>query len=349
MDQSDLFLKACRRQPVPRTPVWFMRQAGRYMKEYRELRARHSLLELCQTPELAAQVTLQPIAKLGVDAAIIFADLLLPAQAMGMKLEFVEGEGPALSEAVRTAEAVRKLKKVKDGELSYVGDAIRIVRRELNGKAPVIGFSGAPFTVASYMIEGGASRNFVMTKQMMYQQPKIWHELMGKLVEVLSDFLRSQVDAGADALQIFDSWVGCLCPEDYRLYVLPHSQQLLRNVTSFSQKTPLIHFGTGTATLLELMREAGGDVIGADWRIGLQDAWQRVGHDVALQGNLDPVVLFGPIEKIREQVENILRAAEGRPGHIFNLGHGILPETPVENVQAVVEMVHQFPTGAAQA
>ena len=349
MDQSDLFLKACRRQPVPRTPVWFMRQAGRYMKEYRELRARHSLLELCQTPELAAQVTLQPIAKLGVDAAIIFADLLLPAQAMGMKLEFVEGEGPALSEAVRTAEAVRKLKKVKDGELSYVGDAIRIVRRELNGKAPVIGFSGAPFTVASYMIEGGASRNFLFTKQMMYQQPKIWHELMGKLVEVLSDFLRSQVDAGADALQIFDSWVGCLCPEDYRLYVLPHSQQLLRNVTSFSQKTPLIHFGTGTATLLELMREAGGDVIGADWRIGLQDAWQRVGHDVALQGNLDPVVLFGPIEKIREQVENILRAAEGRPGHIFNLGHGILPETAVENVQAVVEMVHQFPTGAAQA
>ncbi|MEE8177403.1 MAG: uroporphyrinogen decarboxylase [Acidobacteriota bacterium] len=347
MDQSDLFLKACRRQPVPRTPVWFMRQAGRYMKEYRELRARHSLLELCQTPELAAQVTLQPIEKLGVDAAIIFADLLLPAQAMGMKLEFVEGEGPVLSEAVRTAEAVRKLKKVKDGELSYVADTIRIVRRELNGKVPVIGFSGAPFTVASYMIEGGASRNFVMTKQMMYQQPKIWHELMGKLVEVLSDFLRSQVDAGADALQIFDSWVGCLCPEDYRLYVLPHSQQLLRNVTS--EKVPVIHFGTGTATLLELMREAGGDVIGADWRIGLQDAWQRVGHDVALQGNLDPVVLFGPLKKIREQVENILRAAEGRPGHIFNLGHGILPETPVENVQAVVEMVHNYPASAAQA
>ena len=346
MDHSELFLKACRRQPVPRTPVWFMRQAGRYMKEYRELRARYSLLELCQTPELAARITLQPVERLGVDAAIIFADLLLPAQAMGMKLEFVEGEGPALSDPVRTAEAVRKLRAVKDGELSYVGDTIGIVRRELQGKIPVIGFSGAPFTVASYMIEGGASRNFVFTKQMMYQQPELWHELMGKLTGVLSDFLRSQAAAGADALQIFDSWVGCLSPEDYRRYVLPHSQRLLRNVTS--EKAPVIHFGTGTATLLELMREAGGDVIGVDWRIGLQDAWQRVGHDTAIQGNLDPVVLFGPMEKLREQVENILRAARGHPGHIFNLGHGILPGTPVENVRAVVEMVHNFPAGTAE-
>ncbi len=341
MGHSELFLKACRRRPVPRTPVWFMRQAGRYMKEYRELRARYSLLELCQTPELAAQITLQPVERLGVDAAIIFADLLLPAQAMGMKLEFVQGEGPVLSDPVRTAEAVRKLRGANDGELSYVGDTIGIVQRELQGKIPVIGFAGAPFTVASYMIEGGPTRNFIFTKQMMYRQPELWHELMGKLTGVLSDFLQSQAAAGADALQIFDSWVGCLSPEDYRLYVLPHSQRLLRNVTS--QKAPVIHFGTGTATLLELMREAGGDVIGVDWRIGLQDAWQRVGHDAAIQGNLDPVVLFGPMEKLREQVENILRAARGHPGHIFNLGHGILPGTPVENVQAVVEMVHNFP------
>ena len=339
-DSSDLFLRACWRQPVERTPVWFMRQAGRYLKEYRELRARYSLLELCQTPELAAQITLQPIEKLGVDAAIIFADLLLPAQAMGLKLEFAEGEGPLLSDPVRTAEAVRQLREVSDGELSYVAEAIRIVCRELNGKVPLIGFSGAPFTMASYMVEGGGSRNFVQTKHMMYQHPELWRELMQKLVKVLSEFLKSQVAAGAKAVQIFDSWVGCLCPEDYRTYVLPYSRELLANAASTG--VPVIHFGTGTATLLELMSQAGGSVIGVDWRIELTDAWQRVGQDVAVQGNLDPVVLLGPRQKIRERVEHILRSVAGRPGHIFNLGHGILPETPVENVQSVVEMVRQF-------
>ncbi|OFW10917.1 MAG: uroporphyrinogen decarboxylase [Acidobacteria bacterium RIFCSPLOWO2_12_FULL_59_11] len=339
-DSSDLFLRACRRQPVERTPVWFMRQAGRYMKEYRELRARYSLLELCQTPELAAQITLQPIEKLGVDAAIIFADLLLPAQAMGLQLEFATGEGPVLSNPVRTAEAVRQLREVSDGELSYVAEAIRIVCRELNGKVPLIGFCGAPFTVASYMVEGGASRNFVRTKTMMYQHPELWRELMQKLVKVLSEFLKGQVVAGAKAVQIFDSWVGCLCPEDYRTYVLPYSRELIANVASTG--VPVIHFGTGTATLLELMRQAGGSVIGVDWRIELADSWQRVGHDVAVQGNLDPVVLLGPQQKIRECVERILRSVNGQPGHIFNLGHGILPETPVENVQLVVEIVQQF-------
>ncbi|MBI3895939.1 MAG: uroporphyrinogen decarboxylase [Acidobacteria bacterium] len=339
-NSSDLFLRACRRQPVERTPVWFMRQAGRYLKEYRELRARYSMLELCQTPELAAQITLQPIEKLTVDAAIIFADLLLPAQAMGLKLRFAEGEGPVLSDPVRTADAVRRLRQVSDGELSYVAEAIRIVCRELNGKVPLIGFCGAPFTVASYMVEGRGSRNFAQTKHLMYQHPELWRELMQKLVKVLSEFLRSQVAAGANAVQIFDSWVGCLSPADYRIYVLPYSRELIANATA--TEVPVIHFGTGTATLLELMRQAGGSVIGVDWRIELADAWQRVGQDVAVQGNLDPAVLLGPRQKIRECVEHILCSVNEQAGHIFNLGHGILPETPVENVQWVVELVREF-------
>jgi uroporphyrinogen decarboxylase len=317
-----------------------MRQAGRYLEEYRRLRARHSMLELCRTPDLATEITLLPVNKLGVDAAIIFADLLLPAQAMGMELAFVEGEGPVLSDPVRTERAVRRLSQPTNGELDCVGDAIRTVCGELNGKVPVIGFAGAPFTLASYMIEGGASRDFLHTKQMMYQQPALWQKLVDKLVEVLSDYLRSQVAAGAAALQIFDSWVGCLSPEDYRRYALPGSRALLRHAAALG--VPVIHFGTGTASLLELMREAGGDVIGVDWRVELDDAWRRIGHDVAIQGNLDPVLLFGPKEKIRERVEQILRSVQGRPGHIFNLGHGVLPGTPVENVQSVVEMVHQF-------
>ncbi|MBI4458424.1 MAG: uroporphyrinogen decarboxylase [Acidobacteria bacterium] len=339
-DSSDLFLRACRRQPVERTPVWFMRQAGRYMEEYRQLRARYSLLELCQAPELAAQVTLQPLERLGVDAAIIFADLLLPAQAMGLKLQFSEGEGPLLSEPVRTVDAVRRLRAAADGELSYVADAIRIACRELNGRVPLIGFCGAPFTVASYMVEGKASRNFVKTKLLMYQAPELWRELMEKLVKVLSGFLQSQVAAGAAALQVFDSWVGCLSPEDYHDFVLPYSRELLTSAAAAG--VPVIHFGTGTAALLEQMRQAGGDAIGVDWRIDLAVAWKRLGADVAVQGNLDPVVLLGPQKTIRERVAHILRSVQGQPGHIFNLGHGILPETPVENVRLVVEMVHEF-------
>lgn len=310
------------------------------MKEYRELRAKHTLLEMCRTPELAATVTLQPVEKLGVDAAIIFADLLLPAEAMGMKLEFVEGEGPVLSPTIQGAQSVRGLREVTDGELGYVGDAIRVVCRELQGKVPVIGFAGAPFTLSSYMIEGGASRDFAKTKTLMYRDPGLWQELMEKLVGVLTRYLASQVAAGAAALQIFDSWVGCLGPEDYRRYVLPHSQRLIANLAPLG--VPVIHFGTGTATLLQLMREAGGDVIGLDWRVELAEGWSRVGHDVAVQGNLDPVVLLGPRENIPERVERIMCAAQGRPGHIFNLGHGILQHTPVENVQAVVEAVRNF-------
>jgi uroporphyrinogen decarboxylase len=315
------------------------------MKEYRQLRERHSLLDLCRTPDLAASVTLTAAEKLGVDAAIIFADLLLPVQAMGMELNFLEGEGPVLSNPVRTPLDLRRLQKPQDGELACVAQAIRIVCAELNGKIPVIGFSGAPFTAASYMIEGGASRDFLHTKRLMYQQPELWQTLMGTLVEVLADFLRSQVDAGAAALQVFDSWVGCLSPDDYRVYVLPYSKKLLSSATALG--VPVIHFGAGTAALLELMRDAGGNVLGLDWRVELDEAWRRIGYDVSVQGNLDPAVLFGPPEKIRARVEQILRSVAGRPGHIFNLGHGVLPGTPVENVQAVVEMVHGFPANSS--
>lgn len=341
---SDLFLRACRRQPVQRTPVWFMRQAGRYLPEYRALRARHSLLELCRTPDLAAEITLFTVKKLGVDAAIIFADLLLPAQSMGMDLKFVEGEGPVLSAPVRSAADLQRLHFPADGELSCVSDAIRMVCKDLRGKLPVIGFSGAPFTLASYMIEGGASRDFLQTKRLMFHQPELWNELANRIVKVLSDFLRSQVEAGAAALQIFDSWVGCLGPEDYRRYVLPCTRDLLQQARALG--VPVIHFGTGTASLLELMREAGGDVIGVDWRVELDDAWRRIGHDVGIQGNLDPTLLFGPRERLEERVERILQQAEGRPGHIFNLGHGILPKTPVENVLAVVEAVDRYSSGS---
>jgi uroporphyrinogen decarboxylase len=336
--QSDLFLRACRREPVERTPVWFMRQAGRYLPEYRALRARHSLLELCRTPDLAAEITLFTVKKLNVDAAIIFADLLLPAQAMGMALEFVEGEGPVISDPIRSQADLGRLHLPRDGELHCVPEAIRAVCRDLGSGLPVIGFSGAPFTLASYMIEGGASRDFLQTKRMMFQQPELWSELADRIVTVLSEFLRSQVEAGASALQIFDSWVGCLSPEEYRRYVLPATRTLLQNASALG--VPVIHFGTGTAALLELMRKAGGDVIGVDWRVDLGDAWRRIGYDAGIQGNLDPALLFGPRELLREGVDSILRKAGGRPGHIFNLGHGVLPGTPVENVQAVVEMVH---------
>ena len=338
--ESELFLRACRRQPVERTPVWFMRQAGRYLPEYRALRARHSLLALCRTPDLAAEITLFTVKKLSVDAAIIFADLLLPAQSMGMELQFVEGEGPVLANPIRTAEDLHRLHLPADGELECVSDAIRAVCAELGGKLPVIGFSGAPFTLASYMIEGGASRDFLHTKQMMYQRPALWQELVDHLVGVLSEYLRNQVAAGAEALQIFDSWVGCLGPEEYRRCVLPGTRVLFRNAAALG--VPVIHFGTGTASLLELMSEAGGDAIGVDWRVDLASAWERIGFDRAIQGNLDPALLFGPPGKLCERVEEILQSVGGRPGHIFNLGHGILPGTPVENVRAVVEAVHRF-------
>ncbi|MCP9455052.1 MAG: uroporphyrinogen decarboxylase [Nitrospira sp.] len=337
---NDRFLKACRREPVDCTPVWFMRQAGRYMAEYRALRAKHSILEMCKTPELAAQVTLQPINRFPLDAAIIFADILLPLEPMGLHLEFARGEGPVIREPIRDRAAVDRLKVTDGDELDYVADAIKLVRQALDGKVPLIGFAGAPFTLASYAIEGGGSRTYLHTKQMMYGDPAAWHKLMDKFARVITGYLRQQIRAGAQAIQLFDSWVGCLSPNDYMEYVLPHVQLIFAGLKR--EGVPMIHFGTGTASLLRLMREAGGDVIGLDWRVHLDEGWARVGYDRAVQGNLDPLVLFAPLPEIERRVEDILRRAAGRPGHIFNLGHGILPTTPVDHVAATIDMVHKL-------
>lgn len=339
---NDRFLKACRREPVDCTPVWFMRQAGRYMVEYRRLREKHSILELCKTPELAAQVTLQPIDRFALDAAIIFADILLPLEPMGLSLEFAEGEGPIIHNPVRDRAAVDRLKVIDDTELQYVMDAISLTRKMLAGRVPLIGFAGAPFTLASYAIEGGSSRNYIHTKQMMYREPETWHRLMDKLARVITGYLRRQIKAGAQAVQLFDSWVGCLSAGDYAEYVMPHVQLIFEGLKH--EGVPLIHFGTGTTAILKAMRQAGGDVIGIDWRIPIDEAWAMVGYDRAVQGNLDPVTLFGPISEIERRVTDILRRAAGRPGHIFNLGHGILPNTPVENVAATIDLVHKLST-----
>lgn len=339
-DTQMRFLRACRHLPVDVTPVWFMRQAGRYMPEYRQIRAKYSLLEIVEHPEVAAEVTLQPVHALGVDAAILFADILLPLVPMGLGLEFVQGEGPVIHNPVRTAEDVAHLRKVDPcTDLGNVLEAVRIVRRELDGKVPLIGFAGAPFTVASYMIEGGASRSFLETKRMMYSQPQVWNGLMEKVAETLAGYLFAQVDAGAQAVQLFDSWVGALSPQDYARFVLPYSQRVLQSLQSLD--VPVIHFGTGTGAFLDLMKQAGGTVIGLDWRMPLDRGWSILGADVAVQGNLDPVALFAPLPELQEQVEDVLQRASGRDGHIFNLGHGILQHTPVENVRAVVDMVHE--------
>jgi len=335
------FLCACRREPVDHTPVWFMRQAGRYMPEYRAIRARHSLLEICRQPELAAEVTLQPVRALGVDAAILFADILLPLIPMGLDLEFATGEGPVIHNPIRTPADVAALHPVEPREsLGHVLHAVRLIRRELDGIVPLIGFAGAPFTLASYIIEGGASRNYVKVKRLMYGEPQTWRALMDKLARVVADYFVAQVEAGAQAVQLFDSWVGALSPDDYRQFVLPYSRLIFDALRETG--VPTIHFGTGTATLLHRMKEAGGDVISLDWRTPLDWGWNVLGPEVAVQGNLDPVALFAPREELERRVRAILQQASGRPGHIFNLGHGILPETPVENVKAVVEMVHEF-------
>ncbi len=332
------FMRACRREPVPHTPVWLMRQAGRYMREYREVRARTSFLELCKTPELAAEVTVYAAERLSVDAAIIFADILLIIEPMGLDLEFSKGEGPVIHNPVRTARDTERLREVEDvGALDYVYQAINLTRRALRSDVPLIGFAGAPFTLASYIIEGGASKNYVHTKTLMHNEPSAWHAMMRLIARALSRYLNAQIAAGAQAVQLFDSWVGCLSPDDYREYVMPHVRSVIENV---APGVPVIHFGTGTATLLELMREAGGDVIGLDWRVRLDEGWRRLG-DVAVMGNLDPVLLFSDVEVVKREAGKILDSAAGRPGHIFNLGHGILPETPVENVIALVDYVHE--------
>lgn len=338
--RNSVFMRACRRETVPYTPIWLMRQAGRYMQEYRDVRARLSFLELCKTPSLAAEVTVTAAERLGVDAAIIFADILLIIEPMGLELEFSSGEGPVIHNPVRSAADVKRMRELEDaGALEFVFAAISETRAALRSDLPLIGFAGAPFTLASYIVEGGASKNYVHTKSLMYKDSGAWHAMMSLISRGLIKYLNAQVEAGAQAVQLFDSWVGTLGPDDYREYVLPHTRNVIKGITP---GTPVIHFGTGTSALLELMREAGGDVIGLDWRVRLDEGWQRTGHDVGVMGNLDPVALFANREHLRAHAKLILDQAAGRPGHIFNLGHGILPETPVENVIALVEAVQEI-------
>jgi uroporphyrinogen decarboxylase len=334
---NSLFVRAAKAQPTERTPIWLMRQAGRYMAEYRAIRKQYSLIEICKKPEVAAQVTIEAAEILKVDAAIIFADLLLPLEVMGLPFHFSAGEGPKIEKPVRTPEDITSLRTDRAADLGYVSEAVKLVCKHFGDKLPVIGFCGAPFTLASYMIEGSGSRNYIFTKKMMYSEPGAWNELMRKLVSVTAEYSAEQVRAGADTIQIFDSWVGCLSVEDYRRYVLPHATDLVKRLQKSG--VPVIYFGTDSATLLPSMKETGADVVGLDWRIPLDVGWQSLGPEGAVQGNLDPVLLFADWKELKARAEDILRRAAGRPGHIFNLGHGILPETPVENVKALCAFV----------
>jgi uroporphyrinogen decarboxylase len=341
------FVRACKCLPVDATPVWFMRQAGRYMAEYRAVRKQHSLIEICKKPELAAEVTITAAESLGVDAAIIFADLLLPLEVMGLPFHFSSGEGPKIEQPIRGAADIAKLRADRASELGYVSEAVRLVARHFGARLPIIGFCGAPFTLASYMIEGGGSRNYVQTKTMMYNSPAAWDALMAKLVGVTSEYATEQARAGADALQVFDSWVGCLSVDDYRRYVLPRTTELVQNLQR--TKVPVIYFGTDSTALLPSMKETGAEVVGIDWRIPLDQGWRSMNFRGAVQGNLDPVVLFASWNEIRPRAEDVLNRAKGRHGHIFNLGHGILPETPVENVKALAKFVHEHSARSSAA
>lgn len=335
---KERFLKACKRQPTDCTPVWFMRQAGRYLPEYRKLREKYGFMELCKNPELAVEVTLMPLRRFPVDAAIIFADLMTPLEAAGVKFELREGFGPIIKEPIRSSRGVENLFVPEADEIApETLEAIRLAKAELN-ETPLIGFAGAPFTLASYLVEGKGTRDFTLTKQFMFSEPEVWNRLMEKLTTLVVRFIKAQVAAGVDAVQIFDSWVGCLSSNDYKAFVFPHMKRLFEETAELG--VPRIHFGTGTASLLTLMKEAGGEVIGLDWRVNLDEAWQRLNFDVAIQGNLDPATLLGPFEFIRERTLDILRRAGGRAGHIFNLGHGILPQTNPDNVAHLVDLVH---------
>jgi uroporphyrinogen decarboxylase len=336
------FVRACKAQPVDRTPVWFMRQAGRYMPEYRAVRKQYSLIDICKNPKIAAEVTITAAEFLGVDAAIIFADLLLPLEVMGMPFHFSPVEGPVIEKPLRDAAAIAALRTDRASDLGYVSEAVRLVARHFGEKIPVIGFCGAPFTLASYMVEGGSSRNYLHAKKMMYSSPKAWDELMGKLVSVVAEYAVEQANAGADVIQIFDSWVGCLSVEDYVRYVHPSTRELVRRIQGAG--VPVIYFGTETTALLPAMKQTGAEVIGIDWRVPIDDGWRSLGMAGAVQGNLDPVLLFADWKELKARAENILRRAAGRPGHIFNLGHGILPETPVENVKALAAFVQEYST-----
>jgi uroporphyrinogen decarboxylase len=340
MGRNDRFLKALRLERADCTPVWFMRQAGRYMKAYRAIRENYSLIEMFKNPELAAQITLQPIKSFSLDAAIIFADILLPLEGMGIGIEFPPGGGPEIRNPLRTGDAIRSLRVANPEEdLDYVLEALKIVSSELDQKVPLIGFAGAPFTLASYAIEGSASSQYLFTKDLMYRDSVAWNLLMTRFRETIVSFLKAQIRAGAQAVQIFDSWAGCLSPADYRKYVLPHNREIFQELRK--EGILSINFGTGTAGFLELLKEAGGDVVSVDWRVTLGDAWRRIGSDVGIQGNLDPVALLAPWPVLQKKAMDILDDANKRPGHIFNLGHGILPSTPEDSVKAIVDFVHE--------
>ncbi len=347
-EQTSRFLRACRREPVDHTPVWFMRQAGRSLPEYRKIREKATLIEITQQPELCAEVTLQPVRRLGVDAAILFSDIMAPLIAIGVGVELAEGVGPVVAEPIQHRRDLERLRELEPaGDVPHVLEAIRLLRQELDPmNVALIGFAGAPFTLAGYLIEGKPSRDFTRTKHLMYSEPKLWDDLMDRLARIVIAYTQGQIVAGAQAIQIFDSWVGCLSPRDYERYMQPHMRHIFSALTlPESLPVPLIHFGTGTATLLELMAEAGGDVIGLDWRVPLDEGWRRVGGSerVAIQGNLDPAVLTAPWDVVQVEAQDVLQRAEGRSGHIFNLGHGVLPSTPPETLERLVEFVHGYP------
>jgi uroporphyrinogen decarboxylase len=338
---NTLFIRAARQQPVERTPVWFMRQAGRVLPEYRAVREVLSLLDICRRPDVCAEVTLQPVRRFGVDAAILFADIMHPLIGAGVDLDIVDGVGPVIREPVATMSDVARIRPLNpDADLPYVFETIRLLKQDLGDRTPLIGFAGAPFTLAAYLIEGKASREFVKAKGLMYGAPSVWHALMDRLTDMVIAFLRAQRAAGVDALQLFDSWVGCLSPADYRRYAQPYTRRIFDSLHAL--RVPTIHFGVNTATLLSDMKEDGASVIGVDWRIPLDEAWEIIGGDHAVQGNLDPAVLLGPSDVIEREVTAVLDRASGRLGHIFNLGHGLLPQTPVEGVERAIDCVHRY-------
>jgi uroporphyrinogen decarboxylase len=317
-----------------------MRQAGRYMSDYRALRERYSLLEICRQPDLAVAVTLQPVDVIEVDAAILFSDLLLPFTPLGLDFDFVKGEGPAVENPIRSAADVERLRTFDPRvELGHVLETIRILRRELEGRVPLIGFGGAPFTLAAYAIEGGPSTTYTRTKTFMYAHPRAWHRLCDRFATLIADYMRAQIEAGAQAIQIFDSWAGALSRSDYREFAFPHTRHIFERLADSG--VPKIHFGVGTTAILPDLVAAGGDVIGVDWRLPLDEAWERIGHDRAVQGNLDPTLLLGPGDRVFSAAQDVLRRADGRPGHIFNLGHGVLPSTSLERVQELARYVHR--------
>ena len=338
--EPGLFMRAARREQTERTPIWFMRQAGRILPEYRALRERWSLIEICRQPELCAEVTLQPVRRMPVDAAVMFADIMLPLIGVGIELDLVDNVGPVIRHPIRDRAGIETLRPiVPEEDVPFVMETVRILKRELGGKTAVLGFSGAPFTLASYLIEGRPTRDYALVKTMMYGEPELWHALMARLTSIMIDYLLAKVDAGVDALQLFDSWVGALSPQDYEQYVRPYSQQIFAALAPSG--LPFIHFGTNTATLLDQMKDDGGSVIGVDWRIPLDVAWEKIGHERGIQGNLDPTLLLAPPAVMEAGAADVLRRAGGRPGHIFNLGHGLMPQTPLDNVIRLVDFVHE--------